>query len=74
MSKDAPDKNAHAVAVIDALGGTTKLAELIEAPISTVQSWKYIGIPASRMAHLRMIAKARRTTLPDAPAGEQVAA
>ena len=68
MSKQAsPAKDKYAEAVIAALGGTTALATLIEAPISTVQSWKYIGIPASRMSHLRMVAKAKRVSLPDLP-------
>jgi hypothetical protein len=50
--------------VIDHLGGTSAVAKLIEAPISTVHSWRSIGIPASRMAHLRLAAKAAGTPLP----------
>ena len=43
--------------VIDAFGGTTATAQLVNAPTSTVHSWRSKGIPASRMAHLRLIAK-----------------
>lgn len=55
------DKN-----VIDLLGGTSAVAKLINAPVSTVHSWRKIGIPASRMAHLRLVAQMQGVTLPDA--------
>jgi len=48
--------NAEANAIIDHLGGTTAVAKLIEAPVSTVHSWRTIGIPQSRRAHLRLAA------------------
>lgn len=51
--------------IIDALGGITTLARLIEAPVSTVSSWKRIGIPRSRLAHIRLVAKAKKITLPE---------
>jgi len=51
--------------VIDHLGGTSAVAKLIEAPVSTVHSWRAIGIPSSRMAHLRLAAKATGRPLPD---------
>jgi hypothetical protein len=51
-------------AIIDALGGTTKAARLLEAPISTVNSWRRIGIPPSRLAHIRLVAKVNKITLP----------
>lgn len=57
----------YADQVIDALGGTTKVAELTEAPTSTVHSWRKIGIPASRLAHLRLIAKDLGIELPREP-------
>jgi hypothetical protein len=50
--------------VIDALGGTSEVARLIEAPTSTVHSWRKIGIPPSRMAHLRLVAQAKGVELP----------
>lgn len=53
--------------VIDALGGTTEVARAIEAPTSTVHSWRKIGIPPSRLAHLKLIAEARGVSLPDEP-------
>lgn len=40
------------------------MARMIEAPISTVHSWKTIGIPASRLAHLRLAAKVAGNPLP----------
>jgi hypothetical protein len=44
--------------LIASLGGTTAVAALIEAPISTVHSWKRIGIPPSRLAHIKLAATA----------------
>lgn len=57
----------YADQVIDALGGTTEVANAIEAPTSTVHSWRKIGIPSSRLAHLRLIAKDRGVALPEEP-------
>jgi hypothetical protein len=51
--------------VIDALGGTSEVARLIEAPTSTVHSWRKIGIPPSRLAHLRLVAQAKGIALPE---------
>lgn len=48
--------NHEANRIIDGLGGTTAVAKLIEAPVSTVHSWRENGIPRSRMAHLRLAA------------------
>ena len=50
--------------IIDAFDGTSALARLIEAPPSTVHSWRKMGIPASRMAHLRLLADAKGIALP----------
>jgi len=44
--------------LIDSLGGTTAVARMTEAPISTVHSWRKNGIPQSRLAHLRLAAQA----------------
>ncbi len=60
--------------VINALGGTSKVATLIEAPVSTVHSWRKIGIPLSRLAHLRLVAEQSGTALPEPPADEARAA
>lgn len=57
----------YADQVIDALGGTSKVAEKIDAPTSTVHSWRAIGIPKSRLAHLRLIAAQEAVTLPEPP-------
>lgn len=48
----------HSSRLIDDLGGTSEVARLIEAPISTVHSWRRIGIPRSRLAHLKLAAQA----------------
>ncbi|RVT93722.1 carph-isopro domain-containing protein [Sphingomonas crocodyli] len=47
----------QATHIIDGLGGTSAVARLTEAPVSTVHSWRKNGIPASRMAHLRLVAR-----------------
>lgn len=54
----------YADKVIDALGGTTAVAKRIEAPVSTVHSWRSGGIPSSRMSHLKLIAKVDKVSLP----------
>lgn len=46
--------------VIDAFGGTTAVARLVEAPVSTVHSWRKNGIPSSRLHHLRLASRAKR--------------
>lgn len=56
--------DTFATEVIDTLGGTSAVAKLIEAPISTVHSWRKIGIPASRLAHLKMVADQKGIALP----------
>ena len=56
--------NTYANAVIDALGGTTAVASLMNAPVSTVHTWRKKGIPASRMAHIRLLAKTTKLTIP----------
>jgi hypothetical protein len=62
--------DTYADRVIDALGGTSEVARAIEAPTSTVHSWRKIGIPSSRLAHLRLIAKHQGIELPEPPAEE----
>ncbi|RXR28929.1 hypothetical protein EQG66_07580 [Sphingobium fluviale] len=54
--------------IIDALGGTTAVAKMVKAPVSTVHSWRKIGIPTSRMAHLELIAEVNGITLPSTEA------
>lgn len=44
--------------IIDALGGTTAVSRLTDTPISTVHSWRKNGIPGSRLAHLKLAARA----------------
>jgi len=46
-----------ASAVIDALGGTAKVAELMHAPVSTVHNMRTRRLTASRLNHLRRIAQ-----------------
>lgn len=50
--------------IIDGLGGTSAVARLIEAPVSTVHSWRKIGIPPSRLAHLKLAAAAKGVEWP----------
>ena len=57
--------NSEACAIIDALGGTSAVAKLVEAPVSTVHSWRTIGIPQSRRSHLRLAAMAADLPVPD---------
>lgn len=66
----------YANQVIDALGGTSEVARLAEAPTSTVHSWRKIGIPPSRLAHLKLIAAQLGKELPEPPQAdaEQAAA
>lgn len=46
-------------ALIDALGGTTAVSKLTDAPLSTVHSWRKNGIPRSRLSHLRLAVRAK---------------
>lgn len=50
--------------IIDGLGGTSAVAKLLQTPTSTVHSWRKIGIPPSRLAHLRLAAQAASLDLP----------
>lgn len=60
----------YAVTVIDALGGTSAVAKLIDAPTSTVFSWRKIGIPQSRLAHLKLAAQTVGKSVPSTQKGE----
>jgi hypothetical protein len=74
MQEASPEIQAFAKQVIDALGGTSEVARAIEAPTSTVHSWRTIGIPPSRLAHLRLLASGLGIELPDAPGSKAEAA
>lgn len=54
----------NAIAIIKALGGTVEVARAMEAPPSTVHSWKKNGIPQSRLAHIKLVAKEKGVELP----------
>lgn len=54
----------QAAAIIKALGGTVEVARAMEAPPSTVHSWKKNGIPQSRLAHIKLLAKTKDIKLP----------
>jgi hypothetical protein len=43
--------------IIDGLGGSTAVARMMDAPLSTVHSWRKNGIPRSRLAHLKLLAR-----------------
>jgi hypothetical protein len=62
-------RKTNASTIIDALGGTTAVSRLLNAPVSTVHSWRTIGIPASRLAHIRLVAKIEGKTLPQTQEG-----
>ena len=57
--------------LIDALGGTSAVSRITEAPTSTVHSWRKNGIPRSRFAHMRLAAQHER---PDVDFDEFLAA
>ncbi|MGO1304731.1 MAG: carph-isopro domain-containing protein [Sphingomonas parapaucimobilis] len=57
--------------IIDALGGTTAVSRKAETPLSTVHSWRRNGIPASRLAHLKLIASAENVRI-DWSTGERL--
>jgi hypothetical protein len=65
--------NMIAIQVIEAFGGTSAVAKAIDAPTSTVHSWRTIGIPRSRMAHLKLLADAKGIELPEIPDEAKVA-
>jgi hypothetical protein len=50
--------DAQAHYYIDALGGTTAVHRLLKTNMSTVHSWRRLGIPESRFAHMELAAKA----------------
>lgn len=60
--------DTQAIKIIDDLGGTTVVAKLIDAPVSTVHSWRSIGIPKSRLAHIRLVAANEGKPIVDSPA------
>jgi hypothetical protein len=52
-----PSMDAFSIALIDAFGGTSTVARLTKAPISTVHGWRRAGLAPSRLDHLRRIAQ-----------------
>jgi hypothetical protein len=78
--------DAFATALIDAMDGTSNVARLARAPITTVHNWRKAGLAPSRLDHLRRIARdeypeldvaalaaAHGITLSDAPAEREAA-
>jgi hypothetical protein len=47
--------DAFAIALIDGIGGTYAVSRLSQASPSTVHAWRRIGLPPSRLNHLRRI-------------------
>lgn len=45
--------NTHATQVIEALGGTVKVAQMFEIKPPSVSEWKEAGIPKGRVMYLR---------------------
>jgi hypothetical protein len=62
--------------LIRTLGGTTAVSRMTEAPTSTVHSWKKMGVPQARLAHIKLAAQAAgievdwTTGLPPVPSDE----
>ncbi|WP_363755089.1 carph-isopro domain-containing protein [Sphingobium sp. LSP13-1-1.1] len=57
--------------IIDGLGGTTAVSRMTLVPPSTVHSWRKNGIPLSRLAHLKLAAKAEGIPWPGDTEAEQ---
>lgn len=57
---------------MNSLGGTTAVATLIKAPVSTVHSWKRKGISDARLDHLKLAAAAAGKPIDWATALEDV--
>lgn len=49
----------NASALIDALGGTTTVSELMEVGAPSVSEWRIYGIPKARQQTLRLLRKVR---------------
>lgn len=54
--------------LIDRFGGATELARMIGAPVSTVHSWRKLGIPPARLSHIALLAKVAKKPIKDADA------
>lgn len=52
--------------LIDRFGGVTELSRLIGAPVSTVHSWRKLGIPPARLSHIALVAKVAKKPITDA--------
>ena len=59
--------STFADALIDAMGGTTKVSVFTKAPLSTVHSWRTKGLTGSRLDHLRRVIATERLDV-DVPA------
>ena len=57
----------NADALIDELGGTTRVSELTKAPLSTVHSWR-TKISESRLEHLKLLKEQQDRAAEEAPA------
>ncbi len=49
-----PTENTESSEIIDALGGTAKVARLCEIEMAAVTQWRHNGIPKSRLMFLRL--------------------
>lgn len=59
--------NTFADALIDAMGGTTKVAGFTKAPVTTVHAWRSRKLTAARLDHLRRVIATERLDV-DVPA------
>lgn len=47
---------SYADRIVDAMGGTSAVAQMSKTPTSTVHSWRKNGIPDARLDHLKLVA------------------
>lgn len=66
MMRGMSEKKHHPV--IDGLGGTTAVAKMIGAPVTTVHAWRKNGIPPWRLEQLKVRAAALGKSVPEAVA------
>lgn len=62
----------HAAQIVEALGGTVKVAAALDLTPSTVSSWKTSGnIPRWRMRDIKALAKKAGVDLADIPSTKE---
>lgn len=57
MITENPTKQTEANRIIDAMGGTSKVAELFGITTGAVSQWREDGIPESRIFSIKLMRK-----------------